>query len=141
MTVTFNTCSPFVSATSMSVHAEVRGMPRPHVPNYALRRLMAGLVAAVAITTVTVVIAVGCIGVLAGFGGEPASASGASPALSSSGSSSGSFATVHVARPGDTLWSIASTYRGEVDHGRYVDALVRLNGGTAIQAGQAVHLP
>ena len=41
----------------------------------------------------------------------------------------------------DTLWSIASTYRGTVEQGRYVDALIRLNGGTSIEVGQAVRLP
>ena len=46
-----------------------------------------------------------------------------------------------TALPGDTLWSIAQTYRGDVPVSRYVDKLVSLNGGASIQAGQAVVIP
>ena len=46
-----------------------------------------------------------------------------------------------TARPGDTLWSIADEHRGDVAITRYVDALVDLNGGASIQAGQAIVLP
>ena len=35
----------FVSATSFGVEAEVRGMVRPKVPNYAIRRLLVGTAA------------------------------------------------------------------------------------------------
>ena len=48
---------------------------------------------------------------------------------------------VHVAAPGDTLWSIAQQYRGDVGRDRYVDALIDLNGDTSIQVGQAIRLP
>ena len=48
---------------------------------------------------------------------------------------------IHVARSGDTLWSIAETYRGEVERHAFVDALITLNHGTSIQIGQAVRLP
>ena len=68
-------------------------------------------------------------------GGRPAAASGVAAA------SDAPIVRVHVAQPGDTMWSIADRYRGEVGHGRYVDALIDLNGGTAIQVGQAVRLP
>jgi LysM repeat protein len=51
------------------------------------------------------------------------------------------MAAVHVAAPGDTLWAIADRYRGDVGRDRYIDALVTLNGGTSIQAGQAIRLP
>ena len=54
---------------------------------------------------------------------------------------SDSAPTLHVAQPGDTLWSIAERYRGDVGKGRYVDALVEINGGASIQIGQAVRLP
>jgi LysM repeat protein len=50
-------------------------------------------------------------------------------------------ARMHVAQPGDTLWAIADRYRGDVGHGRYLDALIDLNGGAVIQIGQAVRLP
>jgi Tfp pilus assembly protein FimV len=77
---------------------------------------------------------VGAVGLLAGLGGEPASASQAWPAAPSP-------ARHYVAQPGDTLWTIAAEHRGDVDHGRYVNALIELNHGTAIQAGQAIRLP
>ena len=48
---------------------------------------------------------------------------------------------IHVAQPGDTMWSIAEQYRGDVGQGRFVDALIAVNGGTSIQAGQAIRLP
>lgn len=118
-----------ISATSMSVEPEFRSMVRPAVPNYLLRRMIAGLVAVVAVF----VVAAGSLALLAGFGSRTASASAAQPATSS--------AAVHVAEPGDTLWSIAGTYRGDVSRDRYIDALVRMNNGTSIRAGQAVSLP
>lgn len=46
-----------------------------------------------------------------------------------------------TAQPGDTLWSIAQTHRGSVDVYDYIDRLVRLNDGPAIQAGQSITLP
>lgn len=98
-------------------------------PNYALRRVLAAaLVIAALWAAITVSAAV-----LAGSGGAPAAASGAQPAPAA--------AAVHVARAGDTLWSIAERHRGDVAHGRYVDRLIALNGGTAIVVGQAVRLP
>jgi LysM repeat protein len=48
---------------------------------------------------------------------------------------------IHVAQPGDTMWSIAERYRGDVGHARFVDALIDVNGGTAVQVGQAIRLP
>ena len=98
-------------------------------PNYLARRIVVAAIAlVVAAATVTMTMAV-----LAGFGGVPAVASEASPAPSA--------VTAYVARPGDTLWSIAAAHRGDIDHRRYVEALIELNGGTAIAAGQAVRLP
>lgn len=120
-----------VSATTLDADGEIRGMVRPVVPNYALRRFVAAVAAAVVL-----IVALGATaGLLAGFGGTPAAASGATPAPAAP------VAGRHVAVAGDTLWSIASTYRGEVAHDRYLDALVRLNGSPAIEAGQAVWLP
>ena len=71
-------------------------------------------------------------GVLSGPGGVPASATGTATAP----------AIAHVrAEPGDSLWSIAERYHGDVGLRRYVEALIQLNGGTAITAGQLVRLP
>jgi hypothetical protein len=120
-----------VSATSLSARAEVRAMVRPAVPNYALRRLVVGSFAAVAL----IVGMLGVVGMSAGFTGSPASAASASAAAVVAAPS------VHVAHAGDTLWSIANTYRGVVDRDRFINALLRLNGGVEIQAGQAIWLP
>lgn len=104
---------------------------RAAAPNYLARRVLAAAVTVLAIATLAVAIS----GVLASFGGGPASASEVSPANTSL------VASTHVAVSGDTMWSIAAEYSGEIDHGRYVDALIRANGGVAIAIGQAVQLP
>ncbi|NND74056.1 MAG: LysM peptidoglycan-binding domain-containing protein [Ilumatobacter sp.] len=119
-----------VSATSLDPAARPRGMVRPTVPNYALRRLAAAVVAVVMLF----VGAIGAVGLVAGLGGAPAAASGAPPAAASA-------PALHVADSGDTMWAIAGRYRGSVAHARYLDALIALNGTTAVQAGQAVWLP
>lgn len=101
-------------------------------PPYGRRRAVAAVV--LAIVAVLLAFAVSTL-VDAAFdvGGRPAAASDVAPAP---------IVRVHVAEAGDTLWSIADRYRGEVGQGRYVDALIDLNGGTTvIQAGQAVRLP
>lgn len=119
-----------VSATSLSAHAEIRAMVRPALPNYALRRLVVG-----GLATMTLIVGMlGLIGMSAGLAGSPASAASAASAVAVAPS-------VHVAQSGDTLWSIANTYRGDVDRDRFIDVLIRMNGGVEIQAGQAVWLP
>jgi Tfp pilus assembly protein FimV len=95
---------------------------------YRRRRAAASLMLA-GVLALTGAVATGS---LAGPGGVPAAATGAQPAFQR--------ASI-VARPGDTLWSIAQAHRGDVSHSRYVEALVSLNGGASIQAGQVVHLP
>jgi len=98
------------------------------VPAYGCRRAVAGglLVGLLAICGVA------AHDVLAGSGGVPASAAGAMPAPVR--------ATV-VAEPGDTLWSIAERWHGEVGFERYLEALINLNDGPFIQAGQSITLP
>lgn len=123
----------FVSATSFGVEAEVRGFERPKIPNYAIRRLMVGL----AFIGLAVVGLAATVGVLAGFQGSPASASGVQPSLTDTAVS----ASIHVAQPGDTLWSIANTYRGEISRDRYIDVLIRMNGDTGVISGEAIWLP
>ena len=111
---------------------------------YRRRRAVVGTLLAVLVAASAVL----THDVLAGSGGVPASAAVSQPARTR--------ATV-TARPGDTLWSIAERHHprlaGQLDGrsddrsddivslSRYVDALVDLNGGAAIQAGQAVILP
>ena len=101
---------------------------RPSAATYRRRRVVVG-------TTLAVLVAVSAVAahdVLAGSGGVPASAAVSLPAQAR--------ARV-VAKPGDTLWSIASAHHGEISITRYVDTLVDLNGGPTIQAGQEVILP
>jgi hypothetical protein len=95
---------------------------------YRRRRAVAAAVLAGAIG------AAGLLGgnVLTGPGGVPATAAGAGTAFASR--------TVRV-RAGDSLWSIASRFRGEIPIGHYVEALISANGGTRIEAGQVVRLP
>ena len=101
--------------------------------NYAARRALAALLGVLLVASVAVAGAE-LLGALVDVGGRPAAAS-----TGAAGDTPG--ARIHVAQPGDTLWSIADRYRGDVGHGRFVDALIDVNGGTSIQVGQAVQLP
>ena len=118
-------------AADGSVRPSAAGADRP---NFFARRLAAAVLSLTAIFTgVSAVSAL-----VAGLGGAPAAAAEAQ-SLSPRGAVQ--TPSYHVAQPGDTLWSIANNHRGNVDHGRYVEALIRLNSGTSIEVGQAVHLP
>lgn len=106
-----------------------------HQPNYTARRAVAAVIAtviliALAFAASTVASAVGDVG------SRPAAAFD----ITASAGDAANIST-HVAQPGDTLWSIAERYRGDVGRDRFVDALIGLNGGTTIQIGQAVRLP
>jgi nucleoid-associated protein YgaU len=106
------------------------------VPNYAVRRLMAAVVA-LAVLALGAIAVVETVGALVDLGGRPAAAS----EIPAPGSAPVVAPGLHVAAAGDTLWSIAEQYRGEVSRDRFVDALIDLNGGTGIQVGQPVRLP
>ncbi len=101
--------------------------------NYAIRRTVAALLAVVVIA-IAVIAASAMVGAIGDVGGRPAAASTAAAVGLP-------IVRVHVAQPGDTLWSIADRYRGDVGQNRFVDALIDVNGGTVIQVGQAVRLP
>ncbi len=120
-----------VSAMSFDVDGEVRAMVRPKVPNYAMRRMLVGATAVLAL----VFGLLGAVGLAAGVSASTASAAPATDVIEVDAP------TVHVVRAGDTMWSIAETYRGSVDHGRYLDALITTNGGVSVQTGAAVQLP
>jgi hypothetical protein len=132
-----------MTATMTSNSNVDRITPRPvghrssRVPadvDYGIRRAVAAVIAVLLVAVVA--IAVSALGsALADVGGRPAAASDAASAPASA------IVRIHVAQPGDTLWSIADRYRGEVGQGRFVDALIDLNGGTVIQVGQAIRLP
>ncbi len=46
-----------------------------------------------------------------------------------------------IAQPGDTLWGIAREYRGDTPIEDYVNLLIEVNHGPAIQAGQRILVP
>jgi Tfp pilus assembly protein FimV len=74
----------------------------------------------------------------------PASTSnaGAASADEPSGPGAGvATRTFYVAQPGDTLWSIARRLQPDGDIRALVDALVRINGGAALDVGQRVLIP
>lgn len=105
------------------------------VIDYAARRAVAAVVAVLVVAVFAIGVSA-LVGALVDVGGRPAAASDIA-----AGTPTAPIVRVHVAQPGDTIWSIADRYRGDVGQGRFVDALVDLNGGAAIQIGQAVRLP
>lgn len=107
--------------------------PASSGPNYAARRLGALFLAISAVFAGVWMVEQAA----ASLGGAPVVA--AEPVNASLVGDS--IERVHVARDGDSLWSIADDYRGDVDRDRYVDALVALNGGTTVSVGQGVRLP
>ena len=119
-----------ITTTAPVTRSAARSFPsaRPSAATYRRRRVVVG-------TALAVFVAVGAVAahdVLAGSGGVPASAAVSLPAQARQRV---------VAQRGDTLWSIAAAHHGEISITRYVDALVDLNGGPTIQAGQEVVLP
>ena len=108
--------------------AHRRSGAAPSIGAARRRRALVGVVLAAFIGCAFVVVH----DVLAGSSGLPASAAS---------SRSAPHAGVVTALPGDSLWAIAEQYRGDVPVDRYVDQLVRLNGGPSIVAGQTVLLP
>lgn len=120
MTTTLAPTGPYVTPR--------RAPAAPAVPAYGRRRV----VAAGLLVGLLAMCGVAAHDVLAGSGGVPASAAGAMPAPARS---------VVVAEAGDTLWSIAERFHGEIGFDRYLEALVNLNDGPSIQAGQAITLP
>lgn len=89
-----------------------------------------------------VALAVAAIVGVSGFGLQALlTDSGDGPAAAAGVVSATSAGFVVRVEAGDSMWSIAQQYRGEHDIDDYIDALVRGNGGTVIQAGQLLTLP
>jgi LysM repeat protein len=98
---------------------------------YVRRRLAVGASAAM----LALLLALGAGSFVTGRGSEPASAAAARPSIAPA-------VATYVVAPGDTLWSIAGTYRGEVPRGEYVERLIAANGGRAgLLVGQRLVLP
>jgi hypothetical protein len=134
-TIDHRTGSTLCGGPASRYHQVVRGdADRAGRPNYAARRLGALFVALASLMIMVSLFN----GLLASFGGTPASAAEAPPAASVAVDVA---PAVHVARAGESLWSIADEHRGTVGRDRYVDALENLNGGTVVFVGQAVQLP
>lgn len=104
---------------------QLLGPRRPH--HVYLRRR---LVVASALCSLLVAAGVGAGNVLANRGGDPASASTVRH-----------NSATYLVQPGDTMWSIAEAHRGSVDLVDFVDSLIALNGGTALQIGELIALP
>ena len=98
---------------------------RPTTQVFVRRRLLVSLV----LIAVIVALWVGAGSVLANRGGAPASTSAVRPA------------TTYLVQSGDTMWSIAARFHGQSSQVGYVDALVAVNGGAALQIGQLMTLP
>jgi nucleoid-associated protein YgaU len=102
-------------------------VPRAALPSHAtfVRRRVGAVV-----FVVTLVLSVGSVAQrgLADRGDHPASVAAIGR-------------TTYVVQPGDTLWGIAERFYGAGDVARVVDAMVSMNGGAAIQAGQTLDLP
>lgn len=107
--------------------------PASRRPNYGVRRL-----GATGVLVVGLFVAAHAFGAAAAFFGS-------NPVLADGSGAERAAVVVsldtHVAREGDSLWVIADQYRSGTDRESYIDALVELNGGTAVQVGQAVLLP
>ena len=119
-----HTLAPYVVVVPSRL-AAVRRRPMVYVRRRVLVLLM--------FVAVVVAVWLGAGTVLANRGGDPASASTVRPALAP--------AQVYVAQPGDTMWSIAQRFHGSAAAAHYVDELIGLNGGAALEVGQAITLP
>ncbi len=145
MTATFHPASNFQRTVGARAHGgnlptgvrrDVGRRPDRAAPNYTVRRVLVAALALAALAAVAVAV-VETAGALVDLGGRPAAAS----EVTTAAEGDASVRSIHVAEAGDSLWSIADSYRGPVGRDRYVDALISLNGGTEVLVGQAIRLP
>jgi Tfp pilus assembly protein FimV len=118
------TIAPYTVVLPARLSAQGRQV-RPATQVYVRRRLLVVFV----LVAIVVALVAGAGNVLANRGGAPASTSAVRPAQT------------YVARSGDTMWSIALAHRGAASQADYVDALIAVNGGVAVQVGEVITLP
>lgn len=104
---------------------------------YVRRRLVVGLV----LVALCSLLGFTAHEVLADRGNVPASIPAIRPAGNPGAVVASPGAQLYTVQPGDTLWEIAEGVHGEDGLADYVDQLVSLNGGTALQPGQQLFLP
>lgn len=109
----------------MATATYIARAPAPAASTFLRRRI--GVVAFAVALVVSIGVAVD--DGLADRGGDPASTSAVGRS------------NLYVVQPGDTLWAIAQRVHPGGDTAGYVDALVSLNGGSAIVPGQQLRLP
>lgn len=76
-----------------------------------------------------------------GLGSVSTGLIGGSAAVVASDSALGPEPFTVIARSGDTMWELAHRYRGEVDHDRFLEVMIALNGSASVRVGQAVLIP
>lgn len=154
MSATAATVAATTAATTWAAPAvrAVRGAPAgPFVAvvpsRYALSRRPRAVYARRRLAVMLVLVAVVCSvvwgtgQVLASRGGAPASAPTARPAHSTDVTATAAYAASYVVQPGDTLWSLARRHHGGQSTESYLEQLIEINGGTALEVGQVVLLP
>ncbi|MDP1819949.1 MAG: LysM peptidoglycan-binding domain-containing protein [Acidimicrobiales bacterium] len=107
------------------------------------RRRRRAALAVLGATIVVLILLASAISARIAGGGHPSAAAGASSPTPAAAAGAAGVAAPQkwVVRPGDTLWSIASSIAPEVDVRITVDRLVRANGEAPIVVGQALELP
>jgi Tfp pilus assembly protein FimV len=125
-----------LGATVALTRNDACARPAPTVATYRRRRLAALLAAAAA----AVLLVAAANRAAATFRDVPASVSERRP-VPEAAAAARSRGAGYLVQSGDTLWSIARRLQPRGDVRPLVDALVRLNGGAALEVGQHIVVP